>query len=209
MSNVQTMERKRLRTSPVEIDGKVYSRTPGGPPFKASKEERQLVEDLVAAGATQAVICQFIKDKKTGKPISHDTLQEYFQEELALGLQKADLKVHRSLFEKCVGRPGYIHTFNMKDENNRLVRNKDGSIRKKVVYVAPIEPETAAIRWWDVSRMKRKVAERLEVTGPDGQPIQHEHTVMVIPANGREAHGAQPGDILRVPSRMLDITPKK
>jgi hypothetical protein len=61
-----------------------------------------------------------------------------------------------------------------------------GNLFKMATGSPEVKSTIAAAIWWTKARMGWKDTSRIENTGPDGTPIQHEHQVMIVlPDNGR------------------------
>lgn len=70
-------------------------------PFAPTQKQRTLVSNLVAFGLTQAQIASLIT-QKNGRPLSRESLEIHFKQELAEGLPKANAQVAGSLFKSAV-----------------------------------------------------------------------------------------------------------
>lgn len=74
---------------------------PGGAnKFIATPEQRSLVKMAVAEGIAQETIARNIKNPRTGKPITVETLVREFKEELDTGYFEAQMIVGSSLLAK-------------------------------------------------------------------------------------------------------------
>lgn len=73
----------------------------GRPPFKPTKEQRQMVAMLSGFGIPQEGICQLVKDDK-GEPIHRETLMKHFRAELDRGVHEANVKVAGALFKAAI-----------------------------------------------------------------------------------------------------------
>ena len=53
--------------------------------FVATPEQRNNVKILVGLGVPQAMICQLVVNRQTGKPLDEGTLKNHFPREIAVG----------------------------------------------------------------------------------------------------------------------------
>lgn len=73
----------------------------GGVEFEPSERDRKVVEELAALGYSREQICLFILNPGTGKPIDPATLAKHFDQELEMGLLKANAIIGGVLFRKA------------------------------------------------------------------------------------------------------------
>ena len=71
----------------------------GRPPFEPTDDQRKMVSQMAAVGITQEQIARAIVEKG----ISVETLQKYFDEEIATASIKANAKIGGAAFNKAVG----------------------------------------------------------------------------------------------------------
>jgi hypothetical protein len=70
----------------------------GQPKYRFTDTQRNMVENLVAAGLTHVQIAPLVKDQRTGKSISVPSLERHFKTELRDGLPKANATIAGALF---------------------------------------------------------------------------------------------------------------
>jgi hypothetical protein len=124
----------------------------GRPAFKPTDEQRRLVSALAGYGAPQEYICIKIINPQTEKSIDKKSLEKHFRSELDSAMTETDLKMVESLFMQGVGRPAQY------DKDGKLIREE-------------LKPNVAAAIFWTKARLKW--SERVEITTPPGQPIEH------------------------------------
>jgi hypothetical protein len=75
----------------------------GQPKFVPSKEQRNLVKLLIGYGIPQDRVCLAIPNKYSGKPISKNTLERAFEQEIISGMAEMDamcaVSLHRRVRE--------------------------------------------------------------------------------------------------------------
>ena len=170
MAREQLKESLKLAPPPKNVGGR--------PAFVPTAVQREFVEQMVSYGATHKEIAAMFTMVNNGKAISHDTLTNYFREELDYGLTKANMKVAQSLFQQAVGAPPvFNYKIDPKTKKRTLVLERPA-----------IAPNLGAQIWWEKTRRGFKEGMALEVSGKDGQPLM-ERTIIVLPSNGRELPG--------------------
>lgn len=75
------------------------------PTFKATDEQRKIVEALYAYGASYEDVCEFVINPSTKKPIGRDTLMREFAHELRVGKWKVVSEAAQNLLQNARGRP--------------------------------------------------------------------------------------------------------
>jgi hypothetical protein len=128
----------------------------GQKPFEPTDKDRELVRTLAGYGLVQKQICSMIINPSTGKPIDEKTLRAHFRDEYDEGAAKGDAAVLQSLFQQAVGRPAEI------DDKGRVVRDE-------------LKPNVSAAIFASKARPGIKYTERVEHTGKDGGPMEHNH----------------------------------
>jgi hypothetical protein len=82
--------------------------------FNPTLEQRELVEAMIAGGASEAEICRLIKNPATGKPISKKMLRGHFPAEITAGAVKVGPLVKNWVVKTILGRG------DIKDERLRV-----------------------------------------------------------------------------------------
>ena len=77
----------------------------GRPAFRATKDQRRLVESMVAIGIEQDHIGEILVSDKYPKGISDETLRRHFKREIRLGTSRANVKVAGNLFAIATAYP--------------------------------------------------------------------------------------------------------
>lgn len=83
-------------------------------PFAPSEHDRKMVQLGVACGASRPAICKFIINNESGQPISIETLNKYFHEELEHGIELTKLDLHGSLYQQAMKGNTYAAIFLLK-----------------------------------------------------------------------------------------------
>jgi len=197
---VQRVRSGRLNTLPekgvkVRRIQKPYHAGPGakmGPPaYERIEALAPIIEDMVAAGFTQAQIAKHIINPTTGEPISTQTLSKYYKKELELGMDLANLKVSRSAFNQAVGYPGMPNP-------DYLKRNAEGVLDKRKWLVEPVAPTPVMTIWWEKTRAGKKEGMVHEhIGGPVNQ------FVVVLPSNGRDYNSQPVLDLIERTDRAI------
>ena len=119
------------------------------PSFQPTAEHRELVEQLAAFGIPQGDIAKFIKGKN-GDPITERTMRKYFRYELDCGEVKANVKVAKGLF---------------KNATTATDSHPGGN-------------PTSQIFWLKTRGGWKETPKPLELTGPNGGPVEQRTTVI-------------------------------
>ena len=74
----------------------------------------------------------------------------------------------------------------VKDKNGKVIRWEMRPV-ERTVYKKAMPPDVGAIAWWQKNRDSARWKDRkaVEISGPDGQPMEH-NVHVYIPENGRE-----------------------
>lgn len=135
----------------------------GGRPTKFSPEYVHQVEKLCKLGATDDGLAEFFEVTVSTINLWKQKHPE-FSESLKRGKITADSAVAASLYKRAVG---YSHPA-VKIFNNQgepLV----------VDYTEHYPPDTTACIFWLKNRQPQLWRDRIEQSGPQGSPMQHEH----------------------------------
>jgi len=118
--------------------------------------------------------------KKTHVPTEHSLSQAKTCG--AIGLSMADtrrvLGVSGLEFETC-----YLEAYEDGVANGRFAAARE--MFRKATKVSDAMPNVTANIFWLKSRAQWKEADKLEISGPDGGPIQTQTAVVILPDNGR------------------------
>lgn len=130
---------------------KKAKRPPHRPPHAPTQESKAIVRAMVANGATEDQIANYLTHM-AGIPCSHATLAKHYQPELKTGRAHAVLTVGQSLYKKAVGAPA---EYNSKGEKTR----------------DEIKPEVTAQIFYLKARAGWRDIAAVEHSGPGGKPI--------------------------------------
>lgn len=125
-----------------------YELKAGVKPFEPTEEQRQIVTMAAAVGQTHESIARLIG-------IGKGTLQDHFSEELALGIDQANLKVGGNMFKMATGNP-----------------------ESKSTVTAAIWWTKARMGWKDTSRVENTGAD-------GGPIENRHRVMVMLPDNGR------------------------
>lgn len=178
MAKIEPQKRTKIQRTRI-IRGKRRKHSPGPPEYAPTEEQKRYVAEMVAHGAPKDHIARSIINPDTGEGVTPDTLEKHFSYELANGRVLANVAVSAALFKKAVGQPAILES--------RKVTKGNKTVEETVLLHKPVDPDTSAIRWWEATRAGKKEGMTMQLTGPDGQPLEvtHRH-VFVLPSNGRE-----------------------
>lgn len=117
-------------------------------PFKPTEEQRALVFSLAQDGLSLEQIRYYIVDVNE-KPIAMDTFRKYFQDNYQRGVAEVSQRVGASLVK--IATSGKIHP--------ATVRAAEIFLRCKSAW------------------KEDAIDQRIELTGKDGGPVKHDHTI--------------------------------
>lgn len=192
--------KKRKRAKEYTAKRRPAYDTPGRPPYERVEALVPLIKEMVAAGLTKEKIAKLCINPETGKPISVETLEKYYEDALELGLDEANLAMSRSAFAQGVGFPGIPNpNYGLPDKRRTIEGVKNPNFEKfdkRQWLVPPIAPQPTMTIWWEKTRAGKKEGMTIDHTGiPAAQ-----QTIIVLPANGRETGGTP---ILDLQTRAL------
>lgn len=170
--------------------------TPGGRPTKYEERYTAEVYKLCLLGATNEFLADFFN-------VHIDTIHEWarqhpeFSDARKRGKAQADALVAESLFHRALG---YEH------DAVKILQHEGESYEHE--YRKKYPPDTTAAIFWLKNRQPESWRDRKshEVSGLDGEPIEHVH--LYVPDNGRDAkvhangNGAHPNGDGRPKSRI-------
>ena len=125
-------------------------RAPRNPPHAPTDAERQQVETMSAYGIPQEEIARVIG-------IDPKTLRLHYRDELDTGMTKANSRVAQFLFNAASG--------------NAVKLGPNGQPTTSATYADCIR----ASMFWAKTRMGWRETDRMELTGANGGPMQHEY----------------------------------
>lgn len=126
---------RRVLLSAIKVRPKRFYNKLGRPGFRVTQQMRDTVYLMRCHGASHDYVAHAIINQDTGKPIGKTTLRRHFQNELDRGMAEAKRKVGAALMDRACGAPA------------RVV--KDG---KRMLVHEAVEPDLAAVKWWQGTR---------------------------------------------------------
>lgn len=137
----------------------------GGRPAKFKPEYIEQAKKYCEKGATDQEVAEFFN-------VSVRTIYRWklehdeFCHALTVGKEAADQRVVATLYKKCVGYTLFT------DQVVKTKTPKGGERSRTVKVGRDIEPDTAAIKYWLSNRDPENWADKKQISGPNGGPIE-------------------------------------
>lgn len=164
----------RVRLKPKTIQQWVKPKRGAPKQYEANERDRKVVVRMARYAIPREEIRKCLMNPLTGEPISLDTLDRCYSEDMRVARLDVDMKVSKSLHTLALGRPAEVR----EDANG------------KIKTVTPfVKPEMKAIQWYEMTRKgltEKRAVQQLDEFGRPMTPLDGPRVVVILPSNNRE-----------------------